>query len=67
MTIDAKSAKHGFRYYISVPLESGHKNHSTGDEAGLEKQVDPRIASKIQELVASGKFYSALHEFAIVC
>ena len=49
-----------------MPLESGHKNHSTGDEAGLEKQVDPRIASKIQELVASGKFYFALNEFARV-
>ena len=58
MAIESKSAKHVFRYHISVPLESAHKNHSTGDEAGLEKQVDPRIESKIQELVASGNCFN---------
>ncbi|XP_062601183.1 calcium-responsive transcription factor-like [Saccostrea cucullata] len=41
-------------YLVSYPSVKDHKNHLTGEFAGFTQRIDPRLVTRIKELVADG-------------
>nr|XP_022298783.1 uncharacterized protein LOC111107733 [Crassostrea virginica] len=41
-------------YLLSYPSANDHKNHLTGEFAGFTQRVDPKLVTRIKELVAEG-------------
>ena len=39
------------RYYFNLPDETDHQNHNIGLVAAVTETIDPRVRSKIKELV----------------
>lgn len=43
-----------YRYFISLPCESAHSDHPTGEPAGFAQKLHPLIISKISDMVYAG-------------
>ena len=43
-----------YRYHVSLPCESAHSQHPTGEAAGFAQKLHPLIISKISDMVYAG-------------
>lgn len=48
------TVKTRFQYYVSLPCESAHSNHPTGEAAGFAQKLHPLVISKISDMVSAG-------------
>ena len=51
---DTSTVKTLYKYFVSLPSQSAHSHHPTGECAGFAQKLHPLIISKISDIVHSG-------------
>ncbi len=54
LSTDPSTLKIIYRYFVSLPCESAHSDHPTGEAAGFAQKLHPLIISKISDMVYAG-------------
>ena len=54
LSADSSTVKTTFQYYVSLPCESAHSMHPTGEAGGFAQKLHPIIISKISDMISAG-------------